>query len=182
MVSEIASDLGKEVDFVIEGEVYLNKDIVPKIQESLLHLIRNSIDHGLERSDVRRKMGKDPVGKITLASSEVQNQIQIIVSDDGSGLNPDKIVESAIKQRLITKAEADRLNPDEKLNLIFKPGFSTKDFSTDISGRGIGMDAVKECVDRIGGEIQIKNSPGHGVSFILSIESDSFEEKNSKVA
>jgi two-component system chemotaxis sensor kinase CheA len=170
MVRNLSHEKGKKIDLVIEGETTeLDRSIVNQISDPLVHLIRNSVDHGIETPEERLSAGKDETGRITLAASHESGFIFIRISDDGRGINPDGIRNSAIEKGLITEDEAARLTDNEALDLIFKAGFSTAQEVTDISGRGVGMDVVRSVLESLNGSISIKTKEGLGTTFELRL-------------
>ncbi|MEB3298265.1 MAG: chemotaxis protein CheA [Candidatus Sericytochromatia bacterium] len=172
MVRDLARELGKEVQLVVEGqETELDRLMIDEIADPLLHLLRNAVDHGLERGDDRELMGKPRVGTIRLAARHEGSHVIIEVQDDGKGLDPDRIRRKAIEKGLISQDEAMRLSDKQCLDLLFLPGFSTRDEVTDISGRGVGMDAVKAKTLALGGVLDMTSQVGKGthVTVILPL-------------
>ncbi len=170
IVRDISKSVGKEVVLHIEGEeTELDKKIVDSLNDPLTHLIRNAVDHGLEDGAARQQSGKSNVGNITLRASHRGNSIWIEVSDDGRGMDPDKIAAVAVRKGVISQADADRITPREKLNLVFLPGFSTAEKVTGLSGRGVGMDVVKTMATSVNGSVDIETELGKGTSFVLKI-------------
>lgn len=170
IVRDISMDMGKDVDLVLEGEeTELDKNLVDNLGESLTHMIRNAIDHGIEDAATRQKLEKPAKGMILLRASHEGNNICIDVRDDGRGLNPDMLAKSALKKRLITEEQMSRLTDREKFDLVFLPGFSTAAKVTDLSGRGVGMDVVRNMISALNGSIDIVSESGKGTVFILKI-------------
>ncbi len=166
-VRDLALDLNKEVELEFKGEeTELDKNIIDALSEPLLHLLRNSLDHGIELPNDRAAAGKPAVAKLSLNSYQSGNNIMIEISDDGRGLNRDAIFRKAVQNGLV-EADAD-LRDDEIFELIFNSGFSTSDAVTDISGRGVGMNVVKKMVEDFKGNVQIVSEPGEGTTFLLS--------------
>ncbi len=166
-VRDLSHELGKEVELYFHGEeVELDKNIIDALGEPMLHLLRNSLDHGIESPAERRALGKAPTAKLTLNAFQSGNNIFIEVSDDGRGLNTEAIRRKAVAQGLI--ASGVDLSVDQIHNLIFEPGFSTAEAITDLSGRGVGMNVVKKMVEDFKGTIQIQSTSGQGSSFLLS--------------
>ncbi len=166
-VRDLALELGKEVDLEFAGEdTELDKNIIDALGEPMLHLLRNSLDHGIESPEERKRAGKPEAGKLALHSFQSGNNIFIEVTDDGRGLNSVAIKQKAIAQGLIPAGV--ELREEEIYELIFHPGFSTAESVTDISGRGVGMNVVKKMVEDFKGSIQIQSAPGRGSSFLLS--------------
>ncbi len=170
IVRNLARDLGKEVDLQLMGEeTELDRSVVDEIGDPLIHLIRNAMDHGLEIPDERILAGKAREGKLVLAAAHEGNQIIISIKDDGKGLDPEKIGRKAIEKGLITEEQFAGMMPREVLDLIFLPGFSTKEMASDLSGRGVGMDVVKTNIKKLNGIIDIKSELGKGSEFILKL-------------
>jgi len=167
LVRDLSTRLGKQVRLRTIGEgTELDKGLIEKIADPLVHLVRNSIDHGLELPDVRRAAGKDETGTITLAASHQGGHIVIEVSDDGRGLNRAKILEKAHERGL---AVPDNPTDSQVWDLIFQPGFSTADAVTDLSGRGVGMDVVRRNIQALGGEVQIESHPASGTRTLIRL-------------
>ncbi|WP_129125185.1 chemotaxis protein CheA [Geomonas oryzae] len=170
IVRNLARDLGKEVDLIIYGEeTELDRSVVDEIGDPLIHLIRNALDHGLETPDERLAAGKGRTGTVVLSAAHEGNQIVISIKDDGRGINPDKIARKAIDKGLVSEEQVAAMGTREILDLIFLPGFSTKEQTTDLSGRGVGMDVVRTNIRKLNGIIEIKNELGHGSEFILKL-------------
>lgn len=168
LVRDLAAKSGKKIQLLLSGEeTELDKTVIESIGDPLTHLVRNSADHGLELPDERLDNNKPEVGTIRLNAFHEGGNICITVEDDGRGLNRDKIVAKAVKQGLIT--ENDKLSDDQIWALIFKPGFSTADKVTDVSGRGVGMDVVKRNIEGLGGAVSIKTAHGKGTTFTLKL-------------
>ncbi|MBC7325506.1 MAG: chemotaxis protein CheA, partial [Moorella sp. (in: Bacteria)] len=170
MVRDLARKAGKEIDFIIEGrETELDRTVIEEIGDPLIHLLRNAIDHGIEAPEARLKAGKPRQGMICLRAFHQENQIVITVEDDGAGMDPEKIKEKAVARGLVNRELAARLGPREALDLIFLPGFSTADEVTDVSGRGVGMDIVRNHIEKINGTIDIRTTPGKGTMFTIKL-------------
>jgi two-component system chemotaxis sensor kinase CheA len=166
-IRDLALNLGKEVDLVFQGEdTELDKNIIDAINDPLLHLLRNALDHGIEPPDERESKGKDRTATLLLNAYQSGNNIYVEIKDDGRGLNRKAIVEKGIKTGLIESSES--MSDEEVYNLIFHPGFSTATEVTDLSGRGVGMNVVRKMVQEFKGSIQVQNNPGAGCSFLLS--------------
>lgn len=163
LVRDLSSTLGKEIDLIIEGgNTEIDKSLIEKLADPLTHLVRNSIDHGVELPDKRVAAGKDRCGKVTLRAQHRGGNIQISIIDDGAGLNREKILQKARDNQIdVSENPSDQ----EIWQLIFAPGFSTADAVTDVSGRGVGMDVVKRNITNLGGNVEIESSPGKGASF-----------------
>jgi two-component system chemotaxis sensor kinase CheA len=168
IVREIGDMVGKTVRLVTEGEnTEVDKTVIDKLAEPLTHMIRNSVDHGLEDAETRKAAGKDPAGMVKLSAKHRSGRIVIEIEDDGAGINRELVKGKAIENGLIT---ADSNLSDEEIdNLIFHPGFSTAEKLSDISGRGVGMDVVKKSIQSLGGRINIQSTPGKGSIFSMSL-------------
>lgn len=164
IVRDTALALHKDIQFQMVGEdTELDKTVLEKINDPLVHLIRNSVDHGVESTDVRSACGKSPKGQVTLGAYHNAGKLILEVKDDGGGLDPEKLKRKAIEKKII-KPET-QLSDREAMNLIFAAGFSTKEQVTDVSGRGVGMDVVKTNIQELGGEILIESQLGQGTTF-----------------
>lgn len=163
LTRDLSRRLGKKIELVIEGEdTEADKNIVEQLADPLIHLVRNSIDHGIEMPQQRAARGKAETGTIKLSARTVEDSVQIEIRDDGNGIDPAAIREKAVQKGVIGEEEAANLNDQASLHLIFEAGFSTCDEVTDLSGRGVGMDVVKTTVHRIGGHIEIESEKGQG--------------------
>ena len=170
IVRDVAKTCGKEVVLQLSGEeTDLDKSILDTLAEPLSHLVRNSVDHGIETSEQRVAAGKTPQGRIRLNAFHQGNQIVIECSDDGAGIDRYKLVSKAVEKGIITRDEAERISDTEALHLIFHPGLSTADEVTAISGRGVGMDIVKSVIEQLKGTISIDSKPGAGTTFLLKV-------------
>ncbi|TGE39978.1 chemotaxis protein CheA [Desulfosporosinus fructosivorans] len=168
LVRDLAKKTGKEIDLVLKGEdTELDKTVVEVIGDPLMHLIRNSVDHGIESPEARRASGKTDLGTITLDAYHEGNHIAIVISDNGAGLDLDKIRNIAVSKGLV--GEKEELSERDIANLIFLPGFSTADKVTDISGRGVGMDVVKKALNNLGGIVDITTRKGQGTTFTIRL-------------
>ncbi|RJF98695.1 chemotaxis protein CheA [Noviherbaspirillum saxi] len=167
MVRDLASKLGKRIEFVTHGAATeLDKGLIERIVDPLTHLVRNSIDHGIEMPEARRAAGKNETGKLSLSAGHQGGNIVIEVTDDGGGLNREKILDKAKSQGL---AVPDSMSDAEVWQLIFAPGFSTADTVTDVSGRGVGMDVVKRNIAAMGGAVDIRSAKGFGTTISISL-------------
>lgn len=170
IVRSMARDLGKEVDLQIFGEeTELDRSVVDEIGDPLIHLIRNAMDHGLETPDERIAVGKPRVGTLVLAAVHEGNQIIISIKDDGRGIDTDRVGRKAVEKGLISEEQLSAMSQRELFDLIFLPGFSTKEKASDLSGRGVGMDVVKTNIKKLNGLIEIKSEKGLGSEFILRL-------------
>ncbi|MFZ5597122.1 MAG: ATP-binding protein [Bacillota bacterium] len=169
-VREQTKRLNKRVEVVTAGgDTRLDRNIIEEIYEPLLHLVRNSLDHGIEEIEERQMTGKDPVGVISLTARRQGERVVIQVSDDGRGINVDSLAEKAVSCGMVTREQVSGMTGQEKLRLAFLPGLSSKDGISDLSGRGVGMDVVENTVKRLGGAIQVESSPGRGTTFAISL-------------
>ena len=169
-VRDVALGCGKQVNIEMEGkETELDKTIIEAIKDPLTHLVRNSVDHGIELPEARVKAGKDPAGRLILRAFHEGGQVNIEISDDGAGLNRDRIRQKAVDRGMVTPEQAAHLSEREIFNLIFLPGFSTAEKVTNVSGRGVGMDVVKTNVEKIGGVVDVQSTPGHGTTVRVKI-------------
>jgi two-component system chemotaxis sensor kinase CheA len=170
MVRDTCGELGKAVDLEIDGsDVELDREMIELIRDPLTHMVRNSIDHGIENADVRRKRGKAENGRLSISARQSGNQIVIEIADDGNGIDEARLVAKAIANGVITQELANALPPHARAALIFSPGVSTADQVTSISGRGVGMDVVKSNIERIGGSIELDNRPGAGLRTTIRV-------------
>jgi two-component system chemotaxis sensor kinase CheA len=170
IVRDVARQCGRDVELELSGqETDLDKGILDAIAEPLTHLIRNAVSHGIETPDERRSLGKPPRGKIRLHAFHQGNQVVVEIGDDGRGIDAQKIRAKAIQSQLVTVEEAGRLSEGESLELIFRPGFSTAEVVTEVSGRGVGMDVVQSVLQRLKATIHIETRPGQGTTFRLKL-------------
>ncbi|WP_120884741.1 chemotaxis histidine kinase/response regulator CheAY2 [Helicobacter pylori] len=170
MVRDLSRELGKSIELIIEGEeTELDKSIVEEIGDPLIHIIRNSCDHGIEPLEERRKLNKPETGKVQLSAYNEGNHIVIKISDDGKGLDPVMLKEKAIEKGVISERDAESMSDREAFNLIFKPGFSTAKVVSNVSGRGVGMDVVKTNIEKLNGIIEIDSEVGVGTTQKLKI-------------
>ncbi len=170
VVRDLSQQLGKSIDLIIEGkDVELDKTILESINDPLTHLVRNSVDHGIETPIEREQVGKDATGKITLKAFHDAGQVNIVISDDGKGLHPDKIADSAIAKGLVTDQQVAEMSAKNKMEMIFLPGFSTAKEVTDVSGRGVGMDVVVTNIENLGGIIELDSTPGQGTDIQIKL-------------
>ncbi len=170
MVRDLSRELGKSIELIIEGEeTELDKSIVEEIGDPLIHIIRNSCDHGIEPLEERRRLNKPETGKVQLSAYNEGNHIVIKISDDGKGLDPVMLKEKAIEKGVISERDAEGMSDREAFNLIFKPGFSTAKVVSNVSGRGVGMDVVKTNIEKLNGIIEIDSEVGIGTTQKLKI-------------
>jgi two-component system chemotaxis sensor kinase CheA len=167
MVRDLASKLGKRIEFVTHGAATeLDKGLIERIVDPLTHLVRNSIDHGIEMPEVRKAAGKSETGRLSLSAGHQGGNIVIEVTDDGGGLNREKILAKAKSQGLPV---SDSMPDGDVWQLIFAPGFSTAEVVTDVSGRGVGMDVVKRNITAMGGNVDIRSAKGFGTTISISL-------------
>lgn len=170
IVRDLALACGKRVQIDMEGkETELDRTIIEAIKDPLTHIVRNSIDHGIELPEVRESRGKSPEGRLFLRAFHEGGQVNIEISDDGAGIDPDRIKAKALQRGMFTPEQANRLTDRELINLIFAPGFSTAEKVTNVSGRGVGMDVVKTNIEKIGGTLDILNRLGEGTTLKIKI-------------
>ncbi len=170
MVRDLAKQMNKEVDFIIKGEdTELDRTFVEEIGDPLLHLLRNAIDHGIEPKEERIAKGKPPKGTIILSARHEGNNVVIEIIDDGRGIDRDKVIKKAVERGLIDEAKAMMLPDDKVFELIFLPGFSTKDEVTEVSGRGVGMDVVKNVVESLNGSVSIESQKDKGTKVTIRL-------------
>lgn len=170
MVRDLAKELNKEINLTIEGEeTELDRTVIDEIGDPLVHLIRNSLDHGVEHPDDRVAKGKSPVGEVGLIARHEGNNVIIIVEDDGKGINPVFIKNKAVQKGLITQEDADKMDDNDAVRLVFLAGFSTSDVVTDVSGRGVGMDVVKNKIESLGGLIDVETKIDEGSRFKIRL-------------
>ncbi|OTW85794.1 chemotaxis protein CheA [Bacillus thuringiensis serovar cameroun] len=170
MVRMLAKDLGKKIDLQITGETTeVDKIVIDEIGDPLVHLIRNAIDHGVETVEKRHDAGKNETGTIKLEAFHSGNHVVIQITDDGNGINKGKVLEKAIKNGVVTEADANRLTDREVFDLIFQPGFSTAEVVSDLSGRGVGLDVVKHTIHSLGGHLIIDSEEGKGSTFRIEL-------------
>lgn len=170
MVRDLSRNLGKDINLEIYGEdTEVDKTVIENIGDPLVHIIRNSIDHGIENPHERLAKGKPKEGKIIISAYQKGTQIVIEVSDDGRGIDVDSVKKKALTKGLITEEDFNRMSDESAINLIFMPGFSTKDVSTEISGRGVGMDVVKTNVSKLNGYVEVTTKKDLGSTFRISL-------------
>ncbi len=170
MVRDLSRELGKSIELIIEGEeTELDKSIVEEIGDPLIHIIRNSCDHGIEPLEERRRLNKPETGKVQLSAYNEGNHIVIKISDDGKGLDPVMLKEKAVEKGVISERDVEGMSDREAFNLIFKPGFSTAKVVSNVSGRGVGMDVVKTNIEKLNGIIEIDSEVGVGTTQKLKI-------------
>ncbi|MBF4691749.1 chemotaxis protein CheA [Fusibacter ferrireducens] len=170
LVRDLSKDLGKNIKLFMSGEeTEVDRTVIDEIGDPLIHLIRNSLDHGIESPSERLKAGKEENGFVALRAYPDGNTVVIEVEDDGKGINPDVIKKKAIEKKVITTAEAEDMSEKEIINLLFNAGFSTVDKVTDISGRGVGLDVVKSKIEAINGTVEVVSTLGQGSKFVIRL-------------
>ncbi|MFN7876628.1 MAG: chemotaxis protein CheA [Pirellula sp.] len=169
-VRDISIEMGKSVNLIIKGEnTELDKRMIDELGDPLVHLVRNAIDHGIEAESVRRSRGKSETGTLTMEASHTGNNVAISISDDGEGINFDKVKRKAVEKGLVSNSDADKMSENEIAQFIWTPGFSTADVVSDISGRGVGMDVVKTRIGELNGTVEIESTRGKGTRFIIRL-------------
>jgi two-component system chemotaxis sensor kinase CheA len=170
IIRDLAKELEKTISLKIEGEkLRVDNSLAMVCSNSLVHLVRNSADHGIEDLQTRKSLGKPDVGSITITCREVADEVQISISDDGRGIDPNKIRQKALEKGLFTPQQLAEMSEQQTLGIIFASGFSTAAKVTGVSGRGVGMDMVRSSVEAVGGQILIESVPGKGSTFILKL-------------
>ncbi len=170
LVRDLSRELNKEIELIMSGEeTELDKSIIEEIGDPLVHMIRNSCDHGIESPEERKQKGKDPKGKVYLKAYNEGNQIVIEIKDDGAGMDPEFLKMKALDKGIVSEKEVENMSDKEAYGLIFKPGFSTAAKVTGVSGRGVGMDVVKTNIEKLNGIIDIESTLGEGTTFKLKI-------------
>jgi two-component system chemotaxis sensor kinase CheA len=170
IIRDLSRSSGKKVRLLIKGgDIELDRTVLDGINDPLVHILRNCVDHGIETTGQRTDAGKPEEGTVQLKAARVKNHVNIEISDDGAGINPDMIRESAISRGLMSEDEAAAMSDDDLISILFQPGFSTAKAVTDISGRGVGMDVAKKDIEKLGGNIKIYSTPGKGTSIRLKL-------------
>jgi len=170
LVRDLSRDLGKEIDFTIEGEeIELDRTILTEISDPLMHILRNAVDHGVEPPEERERVGKPRTGEVTLSASRERDHVIIEVADDGAGLDVEAIKQQALDQGVRSPEEIEAMTDSDLYDLVFHPGFSTADEVTDTSGRGVGMDVVHDTVTKLDGSVNVESTPGEGTTVSLRL-------------
>ena len=170
MVRDVSKELGKDINLTIEGEeTELDRTVIDEIGDPIMHLLRNSLDHGVESPDKREAKGKSRVGEVGLIARHEGNNVVIMITDDGAGIDADKIRKKAVEKGMISQDEADRLDDADAVRLIFLPGFSTAEQITDISGRGVGMDVVRSKIEALSGHVDVETHIDEGSVFKIKL-------------
>ena len=170
VVRDVSREQDKEGELRISGEdVRLDRSIIDRLGDPLVHLVRNAVDHGLEYPDEREAAGKPREGVVTLAAEQEGDHILLTIADDGRGMDPDKLRRLAVTKGLMDQESASRLSDKEAFDLIFHPGFSSKDEISDVSGRGVGMDVVKDSLAKLNGTVDIDSELGPSTSMRIQL-------------
>ncbi|MBX9898308.1 MAG: chemotaxis protein CheA [Qipengyuania sp.] len=170
LVRDLSAELGKQVMVDFEGgDVELDREMIEMVRDPLTHIIRNAIDHGVESPADRLKAGKREIGLLRFAARQSGNRISLVITDDGRGVNGDRLAAKAVSAGLYSEAEVARMSERQKLMLMFEPGLSTADSVSSVSGRGVGMDVVRSNIEKVGGSIDVSSKPGEGTSFHLQL-------------
>ncbi|HZV81732.1 MAG TPA: chemotaxis protein CheA [Geobacteraceae bacterium] len=170
MVRDLSRELGKDVSFAMQGvDMELDRSILDLLGDPLVHILRNCVDHGIEHPPLRLAAGKPASGTLSLSVAQRKDQVEIAIVDDGKGMDPESICAAAVAKGVVSRETSARLTSHEKLMLICQPGFSTAPAVTDVSGRGVGMDVVKNTLQSLGGTLSICSEPGRGSTFILKV-------------
>ncbi len=168
LVRDLAQRQGKKIEFTMEGlETELDRSIIEQIRDPLIHLLRNAVDHGVEDPERRVAAGKPPIALLRLSASQEGGHIVISMEDDGQGIDVNAVKTRAVSRGVITSEEANRLSMGDAINLVFRPGFSTKEVATDVSGRGVGLDVVKTNIEKLSGSVVTESRPGEGTRFMI---------------
>jgi len=170
MVRDLSRDLQKQVRFIMEGgDTEIDRTIIDRLGDPLVHLLRNAVDHGIERPEDRIKAGKDPTGTVRLKAYHEGNNVYIVVEDDGAGIDTGKVLAKAVERGLVTGDQASLLSQEEIFSFLFLPGFSTSDTISEVSGRGVGMDVLRSTVEELGGSVQVRSILGKGTTVIMRL-------------
>jgi len=170
MVRDVTKELNKEINLTIEGEdTELDRTVIDEIGDPIMHLLRNSLDHGIEMPDEREAKGKNRVGEVGLIARHEGNNVVIMVTDDGKGIDPDIIRKKAVEKGLFSQEEVDSMEDADAVRIVFLPGFSTADKISDISGRGVGMDVVKSKIESLSGQVDVETHINEGSIFKIKL-------------
>ncbi len=170
LVRDVSRALGKKIDLRVEGqEIELDKTILEGLNDPLVHILRNSLDHGVENPAEREAAGKDPVGKVMVRARHEAGQVNIEISDDGGGIDPARLKAKAVKTGRLSQAEAQAMSDQKAMELIFQPGFSTAEVVSEVSGRGVGMDVVRSNLERLGGVLDLQSAVGRGTTVRIKL-------------
>ncbi|NNG13720.1 MAG: chemotaxis protein CheA, partial [Gammaproteobacteria bacterium] len=169
-VRDVARELGKQVDYQVVGdEIEMDRSVLDGVRDPLIHLLRNAIDHGMETPEQRKAAGKPETGKLSVQVQAEGSQIRMTVKDDGGGIQVEKIAATAHKRKLATETELSSMSDEEILDFVFRPGFSSKEIVTNVSGRGVGLDVVRSNLRKLKGSVQLYTVPGEGTTFVLNL-------------
>jgi two-component system chemotaxis sensor kinase CheA len=167
-VRDLAQRQGKKIEFTMEGlETELDRSIIEQIRDPLIHLLRNAVDHGVEDPESRVTAGKPPIALVRLSAFQEGGHIVISMEDDGQGIDVNAVKKKAVARGIISPEDAGRLSMGDAINLVFMPGFSTKEVATDVSGRGVGLDVVKTNIEKLSGSVVTESRPGDGTKFMI---------------
>jgi two-component system chemotaxis sensor kinase CheA len=170
LVRDISKSLDKKIKYREEGgDTKLDKTIIEKLADPLIHIIRNSLDHGIERKEERKLKGKDPQGQISIKAESLGDKVYITIQDDGKGIDLDRVVEKSLEKKMVTKEELEDMSEQQKLMLVFHPGVSTMEQISELSGRGVGMDVVRQTIDEVGGKISLNSEIDKGTKITLEL-------------
>ena len=170
MIRDLNKKLGKKMELYMSGEdTELDRTVIDEIGDPIMHLLRNSADHGLESAEIRKERGKSEVGSIFLDAFQEGNNVVIEVRDDGNGIDTEKVKAKAVEKGTITQEQADVMTDKEAIDLLFRPSFSTAEKVTDVSGRGVGLDVVKSKIEALGGDVEVKTKYGEGSTFSIRL-------------
>lgn len=170
VVRDVAAKQGKQIEFVVEGkDTELDRSVIEEIGDPLLHLIRNGVDHGIEKPEDRLAAGKSPIGRLKLSAQHADSFIVIALEDDGKGIDVEAVKRKAVERGVISQEQADRMSDREAVQLIFAPGLSTAEKLSDVSGRGVGMDVVRANVEKINGSVDVETRKGYGTTFTIRL-------------
>ena len=170
LVRDTSNKLGKKVNLVMEGEeTEADKNIIEALSDPLIHIIRNSLDHGIEAPDIRLAAGKSATGTVVIRAIQESDHVIIEVRDDGKGIDPEIIKRKALEKALVTAEQLERMTDQEAVNLVFLPGFSTVEAVSDLSGRGVGMDVVRSAIEKVNGTVQLKSEKGNGTRITMAL-------------
>jgi two-component system chemotaxis sensor kinase CheA len=170
LTHDVSEKTGKKVDLTLLGtDTEVDRTVAELIADPLVHIVRNSVDHGIEDPEERRRLKKPEKGTVIVEAKHQSGEVWIVITDDGKGMDAEKIVEQAIERGMLTEQDAQRLNREEALELVFEPGFSTAAAVTDVSGRGVGMDVVKKNIEKLNGRVEVSSQVGHGTELTIRI-------------
>lgn len=170
MIRELARKEKKEVEFFVEGgDIEMDRGIIEKINEPLVHILRNCIDHGIETPEERERKNKPRKGRVMLSAKRAKSYVEIVIEDDGRGISIDKLRKKAIEKKFLSREEAEKMGDDEIIDIIFKPGFSSAEKVTAVSGRGVGLDVVKNAVSHLGGSIEVYSEEDKGTKIVIRL-------------